>query len=243
MPKRLLLIGTLTGFVSGIFGVGGTFLAVPLLIRFMQLDRRQAQGTALTLVFSSALMGATADGVMGGLHFHIIFWLLSGSLVGARVGVFFMKRIPVHFLAKVFGLFLLFVALSLGLMHVGPPLWSMDILHLVLLGLLMGFLSGLLGVGGGGVLIPGLVILFGVAQRTAEGISLAVIVPTSAMGAYGYLRSRFVVISWLPLLLPATWFGSLLGVLSANLMPAIWLRYAFAALLLYLGLRALRAKK
>jgi len=65
------------------------------------------------------------------------------------------------------------------------------LIMVVLTGVGAGLFSGLLGVGGGTIIVPALVLILGFSQHMAQGVSLAVIIPTAIMGAYGYsLRGR-----------------------------------------------------
>lgn len=107
---------------------------------------------------------------------------------------------------------------------------------LLLLGVAVGVLSGLLGIGGGVVLVPGLMLLFGYSQPEAQGTSLAVLIPPIGLFAavvyyqHGYVR--LPVVGWIAL---GILLGAMLGVkLVPHIHPAA-LRIAFGVLLLYLG--------
>jgi len=112
----------------------------------------------------------------------------------------------------------------------------MHFVLLLLFGVLVGILSGLLGIGGGVILVPGLVLLFGFSQPEAQGTSLAVLIPPIGLFAalvyyqHGYVRVP--VVGWVAA-------GIIVGaVIGAKLVPAVpmpALRIAFGVLLLYLG--------
>jgi uncharacterized protein len=107
---------------------------------------------------------------------------------------------------------------------------------LFLFGIGVGVLSGLLGIGGGIALVPGLIMLFGFSQKEAQGTSLAVLVPPIGIfAALLYYEHGFVQlpkVGWVAL-------GFLVGAyLGARLVPTVpdeWLSFAFGAILLYVG--------
>ena len=114
----------------------------------------------------------------------------------------------------------------------------------VLVGVVAGLLSGLLGVGGGALFVPALVLILGLGQVEAEATSLLAIVPVAAVGAwrqqrYGNVNVREGLLIGL-IAIP----GAIAGVVLVNVLPERALEYAFAALLLWiawtLGREALR---
>src|SRR5205814_8312650 len=86
-----------------------------------------------------------------------------------------------------------------------------QILGELALGLVAGILSGMLGIGGGQVLVPGMTLLFGVDQRLAQGISLAFIVPTALSGALTHYRQATGLPRMGMLLVPGGLVGGLIG--------------------------------
>ena len=112
----------------------------------------------------------------------------------------------------------------------------MNLSLLFLFGVLVGVLSGLMGIGGGIVLVPGLTLLFGFSQPEAQGTSLAVLIPPIGIFAafvyyeHGYVR--IPVVAWI-----AAGFlvGAFLGAKLVPHAPPAALRVAFGALLLYLS--------
>ncbi len=107
----------------------------------------------------------------------------------------------------------------------------------ILTGLFVGVLAGVMGIGGGILLVPIMVLGFGFAQHVAQGTSLAAIVPTSIVGAYTHDRAHNVDRT------AAVWVsvgglsGALLGALVAGRLPSALLVRLFGALLLYSAYR------
>ncbi len=151
-------------------------------------------------------------------------------------------------LRRTFGFFLLFVALVFVLkpflpyvMEGMPPVWIRWIV-LVLLGALTGFISGMMGVGGGSFMIPMMVIFAGIAQHTAQGISLLAMIPASTVGAWTHWQEGNIRTSRLPGLIAGVLAGVFVGGSFAHLIPERELRLLYTVLLLYTALRYLRKK-
>jgi uncharacterized protein len=110
----------------------------------------------------------------------------------------------------------------------------------VLIGLAAGLIAGLLGVGGGVLFVPALVLFAGLDQHQAEATSLLAIVPVALVGAllqdrHGNVRRQEAL-----LIGALSAFGTGAGVLLANALPATDLRYAFAVLILFVAVQLVR---
>jgi len=110
----------------------------------------------------------------------------------------------------------------------------------VVLGLLAGLVAGLLGVGGGILFVPALMIFLGHTQIEAEATSLLAIVPVAAVGAWR--QHRYGNVRWQSLraLLVGSLAGAPLGVVAANALPEKALRSVFAAFLLFVSAQLVR---
>ncbi|MFA4858165.1 MAG: sulfite exporter TauE/SafE family protein [Candidatus Margulisiibacteriota bacterium] len=113
-----------------------------------------------------------------------------------------------------------------------------DIL-IMLVGILTGFLSGLLGVGGGTLLVPALVMLAGLTQHQAQGISLAVMIPTAALGAWGYYKLGHLRIENFWQLVGGAAVGAVGGAMLANVLPAAELKRIFGGFIIFLAVKLL----
>lgn len=114
-----------------------------------------------------------------------------------------------------------------------------EIVTLILIGVLAGVVSGLLGVGGGVVFVPGLVIFVGLTQHVAEGTSLLAIIPAVLVGAASQRRYGNVKVRDAILMGCLSIGGAAGGVVLANALPAKVLRTAFAVLLIAVTARIL----
>ncbi len=115
----------------------------------------------------------------------------------------------------------------------------MDIAVGLIAGLIAGIISGMLGVGGGTISIPAMVLLLGVGQHTAQGVALAAMMFTALVAAFIHYRQGNVKLSAVLLIAPSAVGFSYLGAWAAGQVTAIWLTRTFAIFLLLIGCRML----
>jgi hypothetical protein len=235
-----LVIGTITGLLSGLMGVGGGVIMVPLMVHFLPLSQHLAHGTSLAVVIFTGLASAITYGWQGSIDLVVALELAAGTVVGARIGALWMNRIPAAQLRRAFGVLLLLVGLRMVVpLPAGPALVSTDslvgALTTLALGLCIGILSGLMGVGGGVFLVPAMVLLLGISQQDAQGISLAVVVPTAMVGAYTCLKRGNVATTYVPWLAVPSIVTAVIGAVIAHSLPAAVLRQLFGLLLFSVG--------
>lgn len=117
------------------------------------------------------------------------------------------------------------------------------ILLLIITGLLAGFISGALGVGGGIIIIPSLVFIFGFSQHQAQGTSLALLsFPIGIIAASQYYKKGFVNIKFALVLIVAFFVGSYLGSILSVDLPAKTLKKIFGVLMLVAGVKMIFGK-
>ncbi len=190
---RVLVAGLAAGALSGLFGVGGGILIVPALVLILHMPQRLAHGTSLAAIVPIALTGLLGYAIESKVDWSIGLCLAIGSAgIGAVIGTHLLHVVSTRLLAIVFALLLLVTALRLVLDHsdaVGrEPLTGWVVLALVAVGTVAGILAGMLGVGGGVILIPAMIVLFSLPSAVAKGTSLAVILPTAVVGTLRNLR-------------------------------------------------------
>lgn len=110
---------------------------------------------------------------------------------------------------------------------------------LAILGVSAGFLAGLLGIGGGVLLVPALVLLFGFDQHVAQGTSLLLIIPSAVLGSYTHHRNGRLVLRDAAMLAAGGVIGAALGGVFALSIEDAMLRKLFAAVLLVSAVRIL----
>src|SRR5829696_4520693 len=111
---RLAAIGTLAGIFSGLFGVGGGTVIVPLLILWFGFGERLATGTSLAAIVVIGLLGALAQGgIYGNVHFGTALWLAVPAVGGVLLGTALQQRISEQTVSLVFALLLIAIAIEL----------------------------------------------------------------------------------------------------------------------------------
>lgn len=189
----VLLIGVLAGFLAGLFGVGGGILIVPALVLVAGMDQRLAHGTSLASVLPIAAASLITYASHGNVDWPVGLWLSVGAVAGAVIGTRLLHVLPERTLAVLFIVMLVVSAIRLFTASDATgrsPISVLTVLALVGVGLATGVLAGLLGVGGGIVMVPAMIILFGITPVVAKGTSAAVIIPTALMGTWRNRRKR-----------------------------------------------------
>ena len=185
-----IVIGTVAGLLSGLFGVGGGIVIVPALLGMTTMERKLAHGTSLAATLPIAAASLVTYGANGNVDWTVAGFLTIGAVAGAVAGTQLLQVIPKTPLTVIFVVVILATALRLLLSDdvMGRDALSVaGAIALVGIGFLTGLLAGLLGIGGGVVLVPAMVVLFSMLPVIAKGTSVAVIVPSALVGT---LRNR-----------------------------------------------------
>ncbi len=214
-------------------GIGGGTVLVPLLVHVLHEEQHQAQGTSLAFMIVSALVAAASYYTFERLNVPLSLCLAAGAVPGVILGSRLAAVTPGPRLRVAFGVVLLATAIRLiaapphGYVGAGP--WPTAVN--VILGLAVGALAGLLGVGGGTILVPILVLGQNIDQHTAQGVSLLMIVPVGIVGMASYARQGKLTVRGLPILLAGGAIGAFAGSLLAHKTQAPTLTRLFALLL------------
>jgi uncharacterized protein len=191
---RAGLVGVAAGFLSGLFGVGGGMLIVPALVLFLHFEQRLAHGTSLAAIFPIAASGLAALSIEGKVDWPVGVLLAIGSVGGAVIGTHVLHVLPPRFLGLLFAGLLIVTAgrLLVDQSHATgrAELTTPGAIGLLVIGVATGIMAGLLGVGGGIVMVPAMIVLYGIPGAVAKGTSLFVILPTSIMGTWRNRKKR-----------------------------------------------------
>jgi len=244
-------VGAIGGVLSGAFGVGGGIVMVPLFIWLTGMDQRRASATSLVAIVPTAVAGSLSYLVNGQVDVLAAGLIAVGGIAGSLIGTRLLKSLPLGWLRWLFIALMVLVAIRLFTEVPGRgavlELSVGAVVGLVALGLVMGIASGLFGIGGGIVVVPALVALFGVSDLVAKGTSLLAMIPTALTGSVANVRNRLVdplddIITGLAA--TAASFG---GVALAFVLPARLSAVLFGVLVLVaatqLSIRAVRAHR
>lgn len=232
-----LLGGALAGFGSGLFGVGGGLLLVPILTRRFHCSQHQAHGTSLAVIGLTALAGVAVYAWHGHVQWATAAVVAVASAITARFGARLTTRFSSVGLSRAFALFLVVVAIRLLLRIPEPSAvsfhqgWTGLAVDLAL-GSGVGLIAGFMGVGGGILAVPVFTLALGMTQQAAQGTSLAVIMVSGPAGAIEHARHGHVVGSLVPMLAIGSLLGAPLASWVAQLLPHAVLVRSFAVFLL-----------
>lgn len=235
-------IGLVTGAFGGLIGIGGGLIMIPLMVEVMKLTQHKAHGTSLVALVFTGLGGAITYALNGAIDIKAAALLALTAIVTAPLGARYCNALPEKKLRKYFGAFLIFCAALLLLKpylsnFIGTVPDYAKIIIFLITGALTGFLSGLMGVGGGTIMIPVMVILTGFTQHVAQGTSLLVMVPTGSIGAFTHWKMGNVERGILWGLIPGIILGTYLGGNFAYLFSDNILRLIFTVVILWMGIR------
>ncbi|MDO8841304.1 sulfite exporter TauE/SafE family protein [Methanocalculus sp.] len=251
----LLLTGIIAGYFAGLLGVGGGFLMVPvqyLLLVQTGIDPtfaiRIAFGTSLAVVFPVSCVAAMAHQKRNAIDWHAAIPIGLAGLAGGFAGGTFASHLPVDILKPLFGILIIISAIRMmsgtpecrGHGREGFCAWT-------LAGVIVGILSGLLGMGGGIILVPILLLLFNLPIHRAVGTSSACILFFSFGGISAYIYHGFMIESlgtgffgYIDILQWVILTGAMIpfsraGVATAHRLPADRLRQIFATIMIGVG--------
>lgn len=180
-----LLVGAIAGLLSGLLGIGGGIVIVPALIAMLSMERKFAHGTSLAATLPVAAASLATYAFNDNVDWAIGACLAAGAVCGAIVGTHMLQIIPKTPLTIIFIVTVLATAVRLLVSSdtMGrDDLTVVGAISLLVIGFVTGTLSGLLGIGGGVIMVPAMIVFFGMPPVIAKGTSVAVIVPSSLMG-------------------------------------------------------------
>ncbi|EHP86135.1 sulfite exporter TauE/SafE family protein [Methanotorris formicicus] len=254
-----VLLGIVVGILSGLLGVGGGFIVVPSLIYafdYLNISEnfavKMAFGTSLFVVFITSLVGAYKHS-----KFKNVDWK-SAALMGmmGMVGSYISGTIVVNYLSGgllkiIFGVIL--IAISINMIRC-PKIREIEdfvkpnLIPLIVCGFLIGILTGMVGLGGGVIAIPVMILFLKFPIKKAIGTSLGMIILTSFGGLIPYLSANPNIdsvdlynVGYVSLLvglciaIPSAMFSSY-GVRLSTKLDAVILRRIFGIVLFLVGL-------
>ncbi len=254
----LLITGVVVGFSTGLLGVGGGFLMVPIQFFLLQsigvdpdLAIRIAFGTSLAVILPTAISGSYRHYCKKCVLLKPAIYMGMAGFFGGFLGGYIASITPANILTLIFSVLLFFIAYQfLRYQEIpGGKIKNLNPYHLFGWGFLAGFCSGLLGIGGGVILVPVMLIVLGFSMLEAVGTSTVVILIISVGGIISYVYQglnipdlppyslgyvnllQFVLLSIFSI--PLAHLGSH----YAHKIPERQLRYLFAVILIYIALK------
>ena len=202
-----VLVGLITGFTAGMFGIGGALLSTPLLREVVGLPELIALATPLPATIPAAIGGSFVYKREGYLRFDVAFKVLMVGLPASLLGAWFVRFVPGPVMMGLTGAVLFYSAISFlrksgsgnkgetngDLSESGRPESTAPPTRLLLgIGLLAGFMSGFLAVGGGMIMVPAFVFLLRLPTKQALATSLLCVAGLAIPGTIMHHFNGFI---------------------------------------------------
>jgi uncharacterized membrane protein YfcA len=246
-----VLVGIVAGYFSGLFGIGGGFIMVPLLTFLLGFPVKRAAATSLAAIFLSAIAGVIGYALNDGVVWAAAIALSAGSVVGSFIGARLLQVIPQRVMIWIYVVLLTVLAVRL--------LWSSEsttdtwivspwwVVGLIAVGFVAGVMAGLLGVGGGIMVVPILIGFFGLTTFDAKGSSLFMQIPAALVGTLTNMRFGMVDLKAGAFIGVVAALVSYAGVVTSAILPSALANILFAAVMAYtavqFAVRAVRARR
>lgn len=252
------LLGIGSGFVAGLFGVGGGLTIVPILLLLFQTQgfseaqiMHLALGTAMATIVVTSISSMRAHHQQGGVRWDIFKFMAPGLVVGTLVGSLFASRVPTDTMAVLFTIIVYWAAFQMLLDFKPKPARELPgAPGLMGVGGLIGGVSSLVAAGGGFLSVP-FMVLCNVNIRQAVGTSSALGFPIALSGVVGYILGGwslpdlpgpnlgFVYLPAFVGVVVSTVFTAPVGAKLAHRLPVKQLKRAFGVMLALLASKML----
>jgi uncharacterized membrane protein YfcA len=240
MPGVLLdpILGFVIGLSLGLLGGGGSILTVPMLVYIVGQTPQAAVTASLAIVGANSALGALFHRTQGTLNWKVAILFGGAGMVAAYLSAGLSKLLPAVWLLILFAVLMILVGWLMLVRRTSSAeersaaAWP----TVLLVGAGVGVLTGFLGVGGGFLIVPALVMLVGLPMRMAVGTSLVVIAMNSLAGLMGHLAGAALDWGLIIIFVSSGLAGTFAGARLAHRLPADRLRMAFAIFVMLLAL-------
>ncbi|MFN8493602.1 MAG: sulfite exporter TauE/SafE family protein [Caldilineaceae bacterium] len=232
-----LILGFAIGLSLGFLGGGGSILTVPALVYIVGQSPQAAVTASLLIVGANSAMGAFFHRTQGTQNWRVALLFGGSGMLTAYFAAGLSKLLPSTVLMILFASLMMVVGAFMILSK--PPATQNQTgrgwLITVVSGAGIGVLTGFLGVGGGFLIVPALVMLVGLPIRQSVGTSLIIIAMNSLAGLLGHLHGMSIDLTVVALFVAAGLAGSLLGARLAKVTKPEQLRTSFATFVILLA--------
>jgi uncharacterized protein len=231
-----LVFAVAIGITLGSMGSGGSILTLPVLVYVAGVEPSNAVAMSLAIVGVASAAGAVLHQSQGNFHRRAFVLLGATGIAGAYLGTAFTRLVAPSTLMLVFaGLMVLVGGLMLrgGTDRLSPG--SCRAIRCAAIGAVVGIVTGFLGVGGGFLIVPALVLFAGLDVKHALGTSLAIIALNSMSALFGQMRYADVNWTLTAFFTAASLLGMIIGIAVVRHLASSVLNRAFASLLIVVG--------
>jgi hypothetical protein len=241
----LVLIGLVAGFLGGIIGTGGCSVMLPAIHFWMGYPASIAIGTTLFAVVFTAISGGYGHLVRKNLDVPATLWLGGPGIIGVLLGSWLFTLLTSHvsLLGLILGLAFLWPAIRMSYEGLGKGARRKQEGNSIpehkfgfsIFGFVIGMLTGIVGLGGGYALVPGLIYLFGAPVYITMGTSLATMIPLAVVGGAIKMAQGYVAIGAGLLLAIGTVVGAQVGAAMIKKFKSNTLKLVFGLYFLYVS--------
>ena len=231
-----LALAALIGLSLGLLGSGGSIITLPMLVYVAHIPVQQAVSMSLVIVGGTSAFGALLNLRQGAFDWRAAAFFSVSGMLGAFVGAKFTHLVSAPMLMFLFGSLMLVVGIQLlRTSKLETVTYKCRPLRCLAIGIAVGGLTGFLGVGGGFLILPALVLFAGLEMKPAIGTSLAIIAVNCVGGLIGQLH--YVEFNWRLTLvfLLAAMVGVFIGTANAQQLSVTKLRRTFAWFVVAVG--------
>ena len=260
----LLLIGITASSLGSLIGLGGGIIVVPALLylgtlpSFSAVTPQVAVGTSLFTMIFTGLSSTLAYMKHKTVDYKSGFIFLIGSGPGSILGAWVTEKLNLHSFNIFFGIFILFVSLVLVLKDKLKPIpyqkdrgivrtftdnagnafeYGYSVSMGIVISFIVGFLSGILGVGGGSLMVPTMILLFFFPPHVAVATSMFMILPTSILSSITHVVLGNVNWLYALALIPGAWIGARVGVYLNSKLKSSTIVLLLRTILIIVGVR------
>lgn len=232
-------LAALIGLSLGLLGGGGSILTVPIFVYVLGFEPKESIAMSLAVVGATSLFGTLGHWRAGNVNLRVAFIFgtvaMAGTYLGARLAVFFSGPAQLALFAVVMLAAAFFMFTGRKERGAPAPIGRMPAGLIIPEGIAVGVLTGLVGVGGGFLVVPALVVLGRIPMKEAVGTSLLIIAMKSAAGFIGYVGQVDVPWGFMMGFTAVAVAGILAGTYLVRFVPQAALQRAFAVFLVIIG--------
>ncbi|MCS6883918.1 MAG: sulfite exporter TauE/SafE family protein [Acidobacteriota bacterium] len=225
-----LILSSLIGLILGLVGGGGAIVTVPVLVYVLGVDEHDAVAMSLAVVGVTSIIGTAIQSKSSNVDYRTGLIFAAVGAVGATAGAQLTYLLSPRALMLLFGIIMLLTgSLMLGRqIRQTSEQQQQKLSKLLLASLLVGVLTGFLGVGGGFLIVPALLLFGGLDVKRAVGTSLLVIAINCIAGFLGHLSSSHLPVTLTAMVTAVATLGMLIGTALSRQLSADVLKKAFS---------------
>ncbi|MUK89996.1 TSUP family transporter [Ornithinibacillus sp. L9] len=259
-----IIIGISTAFVGSLVGLGGGVILIPSLLllnqsfdMFSWATPQAIVGISLFAMIFTSLSSTLTYYKSGRVDYKTGLWFLFGSIPGGVIGSWLNQFVDTDSFLLYFGMLMILITGLFSLKRRQPSEnavnkykkqrtfevngftynYSISVWQAIVLSLLVGTLSGLFGIGGGSIMVPAMILLFGIPTHIATATSMFIIFFTSLIGASTHVMLGHIAWEYLLFFIPGAWIGGRLGAKTNQILRAETLEKILRILLIIIGIR------